>query len=187
MAAYEQMYRLGYQGLRVDALLAETGLTKGAFYHHFPSKQALGHAVIDEVIANFVADVWEKTLLSDEDPIRAILKATHKAGKELGADKIKYGCPLNNLAQEMSPVDETFRVRLDALFARWVAALSGALERGKAGGYIQQNVHSDSAAAYIVASIEGCISLAKNKQDFSMFQLCLMQLNVYLETLRLEG
>ena len=49
-AAFEEIYRHGYQGTRVDAILAETGLTKGAFYHHFSSKQDLGYAVVDEFL-----------------------------------------------------------------------------------------------------------------------------------------
>lgn len=41
------------------------------------------------------------------------------------------GCPLNNLMQEMSPVDETFRIRLNALFQDWVDVVAAALKRGQ--------------------------------------------------------
>ena len=34
--------------MRLDDVVAATGLTKGALYHHFPNKQALGYAVVDE-------------------------------------------------------------------------------------------------------------------------------------------
>ena len=61
--AFSEIYQHGYQGLRVDALLAMARLTKGAFYHHFPSKTALGIAVIDELLAGFAEPTTRVTLI----------------------------------------------------------------------------------------------------------------------------
>ena len=51
-AAFWEIFRSGFQAASLDAILKETGVTKGALYPHFPSKAALGHAVIDEVTEN---------------------------------------------------------------------------------------------------------------------------------------
>lgn len=42
--------RHGFQAASLNNILAKTGLTKGALYHHFPDKDRLGYAVIEEVI-----------------------------------------------------------------------------------------------------------------------------------------
>ena len=49
-AAFQEMYRSGYQSADLDAILGKAGVTKGALYHHFENKEALGYAVIEEVI-----------------------------------------------------------------------------------------------------------------------------------------
>jgi AcrR family transcriptional regulator len=45
-AAFEEIYRRGFQAASLDTILAKAGVTKGALYHHFPDKGALGYAVV---------------------------------------------------------------------------------------------------------------------------------------------
>ncbi|HEX9642347.1 MAG TPA: TetR/AcrR family transcriptional regulator [Candidatus Krumholzibacteria bacterium] len=45
-AAYTVFARRGYGGAAVDEIVAEAGLSKGAFYHHFPSKEAVFQALL---------------------------------------------------------------------------------------------------------------------------------------------
>ena len=47
-AAFQEIYRSGFQAASLDNIIASAGVTKGALYHHFPSKKALGYAVVDE-------------------------------------------------------------------------------------------------------------------------------------------
>ena len=46
------MYRSGFRSADLDAILAAAGVTKGALYYHFDNKEALGYAVVDELIAS---------------------------------------------------------------------------------------------------------------------------------------
>ena len=50
-AAFAEMYRCGYRGADLNSILGRAGVTKGALYHHFDSKDGLGHAVIEQAIA----------------------------------------------------------------------------------------------------------------------------------------
>ena len=49
-AAFQEIHKYGFQAASLSNILDRTGLTKGALYHHFPDKDRLGHAVIEEVI-----------------------------------------------------------------------------------------------------------------------------------------
>ena len=49
-AAFMEIFTNGFQGVSVDKIIAKTGLTKGAFFHQFPSKLDLGYALVDEVL-----------------------------------------------------------------------------------------------------------------------------------------
>ena len=51
-AAFREVYRSGFQSAGIDTILAATNVTKGALYHHFESKEALGYAIVEEIIAN---------------------------------------------------------------------------------------------------------------------------------------
>jgi len=57
-AAFEEMLRSGFRNADLDAILATAGVTKGALYYHFDNKEALGYAVVDEVIASNVHQKW---------------------------------------------------------------------------------------------------------------------------------
>ena len=181
-AAYEEMYRSGFQGADLSAIIARSGVTKGALYHHFDSKDALGHAVIDEVVAAMIREQWLKPL-EQTDNVVDTLMATVK-GIPLTPENVAGGCPLNNLAQEMSPLDEAFRKRLAAIFKGWIVGLGEALHAGQGKGAVRKGVNPFEVASQIVAMYEGYVSLAKNAQDAEFLALGIDQMTRFLEGLR---
>ncbi len=183
-AAFHEMHRNGFRAASLDSILANTGVTKGALYHHFANKNELGYAVVDELVHNMISDTWLKPLSRGEDPIDdliAILKGYSDEDMERGC---QLGCPLNNLAQEMSPVDEGFRRRLDGLFALWRGAVGEALRRGQRSGHVRENIDPDEIGCFFVAGMEGGISQAKTAQNPEILAHCRDTMIGYLQTLR---
>src|SRR4029077_19807901 len=113
-AASREIYRSGFQSASLDTILAVAGVTKGALYYHFDSKEALGYAVVDEVIADHVRGKWVRPLQSGKDPIDVLIGAVQRI--PVRPVDVRGGCQLNNLAQEMSPLDAGFRKRLAIIF-----------------------------------------------------------------------
>jgi AcrR family transcriptional regulator len=183
-AAFMQMYRSGFQGMRLDEVLASTDLTKGALYHHFPNKRALGYAVVDEVIIPTMEAVWLQPLKNTADPLAALISVVEELPGKKPPEMIQYGCPLNNLAQEMSPLDEGFRQRLDYAFCVWHDGTQDALERAKLKGQIREDVDCDEAATFVMAALEGCIGIAKNAQSLDRLQVCNRGLIQFINSLR---
>jgi TetR/AcrR family transcriptional repressor of nem operon len=72
-AGFREVYTSGFQSASLDAILAEAGVTKGALYYHFDSKEALGYAVVEEVIAPDLRGTWLRPLQSRKDPIDALI------------------------------------------------------------------------------------------------------------------
>src|SRR6202034_1540363 len=74
-AAFREVYRYGFQSAGIDTILAATNVTKGALYYHFESKEALGHAIIEEIIAEITRDRWMRPLeqSKDKNPIDALI------------------------------------------------------------------------------------------------------------------
>lgn len=182
-AAFEEVHRNGFRSASLERILADTGLTKGALYHHFPNKDALGHAIIDEVLGQQMWARWVEPLLLDKDPIRGLQSAM-----KLSPDEVQLlctrGCPLNNLAQEMSSVDEVFRTKIQALLRQWREKIAEALARGQGRGYVREDIDCSNVATFIVSCLEGACGIAKGMGEPTVLEACVKEINRYLESLR---
>ena len=181
-SAFQEIYRGGFQGTAMDRIIAKAAVTKGALYHYFASKEALGYAILDEVIAEATRQKWIRPLVESRNPIDTLIEVVQSTS--VLPEHVENGCPLNNLAQEMSPVDEGFRQRTARLFQDWRDAIASALRRGQTGGQVRADLDAAETATFLVAVYEGYISLAKNAQDPEMLKSGLGTIAKYLESLR---
>ena len=182
-AGNAEIHRTGFRKASIDRILADTGLTKGAFYYHFPTKADLGYAVIDEVLGNRVVERWVTPMERSQNPIDGLLQSLNVSPEEVEL-LCELGCPLNNIAQEMSSVDETFRRKIAQVYQRWTERMANALARGQSAGLVDPNVDCGQAAAFIVATLEGTAGTVKNARDPAMLQACRAGIGRYLESLR---
>jgi AcrR family transcriptional regulator len=176
------VHEAGFQGTDLDTILDGSGVTKGALYHHFAGKDALGHAIVDDVVAPITRDKWVRPLAEAADPIDALIAIVESTS--LDAEDVRRGCPLNNLSQELSPLDEAFRAKLAAIFGEWRNAIASALRRGRARNLVRADVDPAETATFIVAVYEGYISLAKSAQDARVLHSGKKQIVKYLKSLR---
>jgi len=182
-AAFQEIYRHGFQAASLNNILANTGLTKGALYHHFPTKDDLGHAVIDEVVREGLDAMVFAPLRESEEPFEALLDVIRTKAARTDADNVKLGCALNNLMQEMSPLDARFKKRLNGVLTTWQDAVEEALRRAQKQGRVRRDVDPRAAALFIVSAWEGCVGVAKNLQSVKDFRLCMSQLEGYVRGL----
>lgn len=181
-AGYAEIHRHGFQAASVANILADTGLTKGALYHHFLSKKELGLAVVEEVVRGYLREAIFKPLRVSSQPAAALLHLLDSK-RELQEDFIRLGCPLNNLMQEMSPIDEEFRTALNGVLREWQDAIKEVLLRAQGAGEVRPEVDCNAAALFVVSAWEGCTGIAKNMQSMKIYQACMSQLRGYVATL----
>lgn len=185
LAAFEEFYRNGFQGGSLNEILAKAGTTKGALFHHFASKQELGYAVVDEVIAPLLKQRWLQPLRENADPITALQRAfEHYVNEDINAGHFVQGCPMNNLAQEMSPLDGGFKDRIDALYSEWRKVSAAALAAGIQAGTVRKDISPESAAALVVAGQMGIWGSGKSSGSAETMRLAARAINDYLESLR---
>lgn len=182
-AAFEEFHLRGYQGGSLNHIITKAGTTKGALFHHFAGKKALGLAVLDEVILPKVWEKWLTPLVESDHPVEVILECITMEGKEL-REGIRCGCPLCNMSQEMSPLDEEFRLRIESIYRDWRRVLEEAFERGKWAGTIGADVDPASTASFVVAAFTGIIANAKSSQDLKLVKQTVEGLQRYLTLLQ---
>ncbi len=182
-AAFNEIHRNGFRAASLDAILSETGVTKGALYHHFHSKSDLGYAVVDEVIRPFVEENWRPAAQA-EDVIGAAIQLCKRLTQERSEMGLAYGCPFNNLINEMSPVDEGFRERLGGILRDWRNGIIQAVQHGQAKGTVRKDVAPEDAAAFMIGAIEGCIGMGKATKNREFLEAGFRGLIDYLEHLR---
>ncbi len=183
-AAFAEIYLHGFQAASIANILKKTDVTKGAFFHYFPTKAALGYAVVEEVIAQMIRAQWVVPLSDTQDPIQTILDHFSEGIEYLAAQPILLGCPLNNLAQEMSPIDKGFQERTQRVFDMWVDCFANALDQAKRAGQIKESVETRETALFLVSQIEGVLSLSKNAQSADVLRSGLKSMELYLDSLR---
>ncbi len=184
-AAFREVYRSGFQSAGINTILAATNVTKGALYHHFESKEALGYAIVEEIIAKTVRDRWLSPMLSNGQPIDILIDIVRRT--PVGPEEVRSGCPLLNLAQEMSPLDEQFRKRLEKIFRAWQEGVATLLRKGQSKGTVRRDLNPDEAASFLIAMVEGYASLAKNAQDAKVWEVGIRNIVEWLRSLRAPG
>lgn len=181
-AASREIHRSGFRSADLDAILAEAGVTKGALYHHFENKEALGYAVVDEVISGMTQEKWVRPLLAAENPIDVLIDIVQSTS--LRKNDLERGCPLLNLSQEMSELDEGFRRKTARVFRDWHDAIAGALRKGQRRGVVRSDIDANEVATLLIAAYEGYVALGKNWQDPQTLRTGMRWVSSHLESLR---
>lgn len=182
-AAFLEIFARGFQGVSIDDIVAKTSLTKGAFYHQFPTKLDLGYALVEEVITPMIIDRWIQPLAMFENPIDGILHQLQKNIGDVPPAHLKLGCPLNNLVQEMSPIDRGFKKRLNAALELWISEMEKQLLRGQHAGYIKKSIPLRDVAQFVVMAHEGFYGMMKGVEDPQLFSSLNRSLQIYFQSI----
>jgi TetR/AcrR family transcriptional regulator, transcriptional repressor for nem operon len=184
-AAFQEFYKNGFQGGSVNKIVEAAGITKGALFHHFAGKRELAFAVIDEIIEPILKARWLAPFAQSADPITSLQQMIRQLVKDdIKSGTFLQGCPLNNLAQEMSPLDEGFRARIDALYDAWRKGIAEAMTAGAKAGKVRKGASPHEAAALVVAAQMGIWGTGKNSCNEALMIQAGDALCGYLETLK---
>jgi TetR/AcrR family transcriptional repressor of nem operon len=165
-AAFTEVFRNGYRAASLNDIVAAAGITKGALFHHFDSKQSLGYALVDGLLAPALNMRWLAPLAETDDPITVLQESFRRHIRDdISTGNHVYGCPMNNLAQEMSQLDKGFRLRFDAMYNTWRRTIADALTRGQRAGNVRRDVDVRASATLVVLGQIGVWSTAKHSQN----------------------
>lgn len=172
----------GYHNTSLEDVLRESGVGKGNFYYYFKSKEDLGYAILDQLIAGFLERTLEPCFTDAERSplgrVRCFLDRVLESQRERNC---VGGCPLGNLASELSDLHEGFRIRLASVFSVWRERLTAALTDAQQAGEVTGDCRPAAVAHFLVASLEGAILMAKLTKDIAVMEQCVEELKRYLD------
>jgi TetR/AcrR family transcriptional repressor of nem operon len=184
-AAFEEFYKNGFQGGSLNHIVEMAGTTKGALFHHFAGKQELGYTVVDEIIGPILKQRWLNPLAGSTNPIADLKRVFRQFVKEdIASGHFVQGCPLNNLAQEMSPLDEGFRKRIDGLYATWRKCFATVFANGMKAGKVRRGISPRDVAALVVAAQMGIWGTGKSSRSEELMVQAGEGLCAYLDSLK---
>lgn len=160
-AASRLIHVRGFNKTSVDEILKESGVGKGNFYYYFKSKDVLGFAILDRSIERITREIIEKCFTDGKDPWQQLIDFLDCQVERIRRQGCTGGCPLGNLAVEMSDIHEEFRRRLNEAFDRLRSRIEDTLAQTKAQGTLRDDADIPRLAHFIVAGFEGALMMGK--------------------------
>lgn len=169
-AGAELVHRQGFHRTGLKEILDAAGVPKGSFYFYFPSKEDLGLALIE----HFARGIGERAgaILDDASlpPLRRLERFFALGRKRLAEWSCERGCPLGNLAQEMSDLSPAMREAVGRELRNLAGALARTLAEAARDGDIPPDLDPARTAAFLLDAWEGAILRMKVEKSTEPLQ-----------------
>lgn len=164
-SARDVIRQKGFAATTVDDLCQSAGVTKGAFFHHFKTKDALGVAA-----ANFWAETTSAFFAgapyhASEGPLDRVLAYLDFRKEIIGGETFEYTCLVGTMTQEVHDSAPAIRDACAASILGHAATLEADIEAARAQREIDADWTAESLARHTQAVLQGGFILAKATGD----------------------
>jgi TetR/AcrR family transcriptional repressor of nem operon len=145
----------GYDGVGVDAIMSEVGLTAGGFYSHFPSKESLFREAMATALApSRTLRATRNPSTAGIDPLVALIKGYLSRAHR---DAVGEGCPLPSLTTDVARKSDATRESYEQQFLSYADEMESLLPEGSA--------HTRETALAVLAQCVGGLMLSRAVKD----------------------
>ena len=179
----ELFYKQGYYNTSIDDILKELSLSKGAFYHHFESKEEFFVNIIQNLVFQKVYHMLVEPISATEDPLNAISKCFEDALETAEHNELDYGFVLSNFITEFNRKSPEITKYLNDILKVWEVNLITALQKGKSDGFVDRHTDSEAVATYLISSYIGVRTLMVEGNSRMLRYKYMQQLKHYFRSI----
>lgn len=182
-AAFGLVRTKGLAATTVDDICKAAGVSKGAFFHHFKSKDELAAATTQhwsDVTEPFFAGA---PFHEAEDPVERLLAYVDLRAEMMAGDIAAFSCVVGTMVQEAWATSPAVQAGAWDSMSRHAAALVPDIEAAKAAHGIGDQLDARSLALHMVAVVQGAFILAKASGDPATGAETVRHLRRYIELL----
>jgi AcrR family transcriptional regulator len=175
----------GFAATGISTILREADVNSGSLYHFFPSKDALLVGVLERYMEMLDPVVLAPRVEAASDPIERVfaLLAWYRDG--LAKMGCGMGCPIGNLALEVSDTHPGIRPLIHANFVNWKKGIESWL--AEAGDRLPKSANKKSLASLVLTVMEGGIMQSRAERTLAPFDASVRELRTYFELLLERG
>ena len=161
--AEKLMWFQGYDGTSLNELVSKAGVSKGAFFHYYPNKQAISQEIIDQYFEQHLMTPLKDNLQQASTIKNGLFNWIMGFFNTFKDHQFKGGCLLGNLALELSDQNEAARQTTKQHFLELENILTNALRPYKAKGKLLMDPRQ--TARLIIAAFQGTAMTTKVHKD----------------------
>jgi TetR/AcrR family transcriptional regulator, transcriptional repressor for nem operon len=182
-AALSLVREKGYSSTSVDELCAHAGVTKGAFFHHFQSKDALAVAAAKHWSA--ITDAYFETAPYHKhlDPLDRVLGYLDFRKALLKGEIAEFTCLVGTMVQEVYGTNPEIRAACEASIIGHAAKVEADIAEAIKRHRIRAAWTAESLALHTQAVLQGAFILAKAKGGAAVAAASIDHLRRYVELL----
>ncbi len=177
----------GFSSASLDQILADAHVTKGAFFHHFASKAALGRAILDRYAEEDYAALdrlWTQAARLSDDPLQQLLIFVGLMAEDYsGLTEDEVGCLYASFVYERQVGVDAAKEVIDAAVRAWRARFREQLDRVVQRYPPRAPVDLDALADLVYSTSEGAYIVARATSDPGLIRGQLILVRTYLELL----
>ncbi len=173
----------GYASTSVDELCAQAGVTKGAFFHHFKSKEALAVAAADHWSEVTSAFFQAAPYHQHADPLERVLGYLDFRKAILKGEIAEYTCLVGTMVQEIYGTNPDIRAACEASISGHAAVLAADIAEAMRRHRVRAPWTAKSLALHTQAVLQGAFVMAKATGDAAIAAESIDHLRRYIELL----
>lgn len=156
----------GYRGTSMKDITAATGLTKGAIYGNFKSKEDLALAAFNTALKYILKGLQTRIEIA-QTPSQKLFKIT-----EFYSEYFEYtldigGCPIVNIGVDANNQNLMLSQRVREIIFKWQNEVSALIDQGIKTGNMRAHTNSFAFAKRMIILIEGGIFMSTTMKDGS--------------------
>ncbi|MFG0330865.1 MAG: TetR/AcrR family transcriptional regulator [Phycisphaerales bacterium] len=184
-AAMNLFVQQGYHATGVAQILKAANARSGSLYHYFPTKEDLLLAVLEEYKVLLYPIIMDPVFERVSDPIERVFGVLDSYRRMLTETGCRMGCPIGNLALELSDSHPAARRLLVDNFDGWKRAVESCLEAAR--DRLPEGVDPESLSAFVLTVMEGGMMQAKTYKSIEPFEEAVALLRDYFDRLLADG